>query len=888
MALKPGTQLGPYEITAPLGAGGMGEVYRATDTKLKREVAIKVLPDDVVADSERLARFEREAHVLASLNHPHIASIYGLEESGGVPCLVLELVEGQTLAERIAAGVLPVEKALEIAKQIASALEAAHEKGVIHRDLKPANVKITPEGSVKVLDFGLAKAFANESVEISGDASLSPTLTMSATRAGVILGTAAYMSPEQARGKRVDKRTDVWAFGCVLYEMFTGRQAFPGETASDSIAAILGREPDWQALPSSTPLKVRELLQRCLTKDARNRLHDIGDARIETEEVLADPGGAVRATIDHPDRKTILSRAVPWIVAVAAIALLIWNGVRDAPAERSGPIRASLGLPSGVEPDESMAFSPDGSRLVFVANREGRSQLYMRELTRGDFVPMKGTEGAHFPFFSPDGRWVGFTDFDDFTLKKIAVAGGEPVVICDGVDAGGGSWGSDDLIIFARTWGGGLWRIPASGGTPEPLGSSEPSEEYRMDLWPQSLPGRSAVLFTRGAGSLDAWRIMVISLETGEQTTLVDGAVFGRYAPSGHLLYLRGTTLFAQPFDVSRLELTGPRVPVLDQVAINTSAGFAWLTFSNDGTLAYLPNSFVSAPEQLVWVARDGTERTAADRLDDYQWPTLSPDGGRVALCSGEFPPNDVWIHDFARDSRTRLTLGAEDDCSPIWTPDGQRVIYYRSNPQYDLFWGPADGSQPAGLLYSDEEDKIPTSVSPDGTTLVYNTLGQSDTGMDIWQIPLQEEREPTPLVRTPFAEWGAAFSRDGHWIAFVSNESGRFEVYVQAFPESNGKIRISHDGGGAPVWSHDGTELFYRSGDKIMAVGVETVPTFAAGKPQPLFQGRYVRDLFYRDYDVAADGRFLMVKTPEEHVTRQVNIILNWFEELERLAPAK
>jgi Tol biopolymer transport system component len=892
MALKTGTRVGPYEITAPLGAGGMGEVYRATDTKLKRDVAIKVLPEDVAGDRERLARFEREAHVLASLNHPHIASIYGLEESDGVPCLVLELVEGQTLAERLKEGPLPVDQTLELARQIASALEAAHEKGVIHRDLKPANIKITPEGTAKVLDFGLAKAFADESVEISGDASLSPTLTMAATRAGVILGTAAYMSPEQARGKHVDKRTDIWAFGCVLYEMLTGRQAFPGETVSDAIAMILEREADWEALPPTTPLKVRELLQRCLRKDNRNRLHDIADARIETEEALANPAGAFDAVINQQGHKMFSSRWVPWIVAVAAAAGLIWNTVRDVPTGMSKPIRASLELPAAVQVEvdsHPLAFSPDGNRLVVTVERDGRTQLYMRELTRGDFVPMPGTEGAHYPFFSPDGEWVGFTDFDDFRMKRVAVAGGEPIVICDKVDPGRGSWGSDDIIIFTRTWRGGLWRVPASGGAPEPIDSSGSVEGTWFDVWPQALPDRSVVLYTRVVGgSLDAARVMALSLETGERKTLVDGASFGRYAPSGHLLYVRETTLFAQPFDIGRLESTGPPVPVLDDVGVFVGIAMAHFTFSLDGTLAYLPQSLVAPPRQLVWVDRDGTERAATEQLGGYLEPSLSPDGRRLALLSGAFPSGDVWIHDFVRDTRTRLTLETEFQGGPIWTPDGQRVIYYRADPTYTLSWSPTDGSQPSELLYRGELDMVPTSVSPDGTRLAFHVIGHPDTGFDIWQIPLQGEREPTPLVRTTFAEWGAMFSRDGHWLAFSSNESGRSEVYVQAFPDSQGKIRISNDGGASPVWSRDGTELFYRSGSKTMAVDVETDPTFTAGKPRLLFTGRYRDQAYYRDYDVAPDGRFLMIKTPPELAARQVNVVLNWFEELERLAPTE
>jgi serine/threonine protein kinase len=562
MALKPGMQVGPYEITAPIGAGGMGEVYRATDTKLKREVAIKVLPDDVAGDPDRLARFEREALVLASLNHPNIASIYGLEESGGVPCLVLELVDGQTLAERLAAGALPVEQALGVAKQIAWALEAAHEKGVIHRDLKPANVKITPEGSVKVLDFGLAKAFADEPTEISGDASLSPTLTMSATRAGVILGTAAYMSPEQARGKPVDKRTDVWAFGCVFYEMLTGRQAFPGETASDCIVGILGREPDWDPLPAHTPLKVRELLQRCLTKDPRNRLHDIADARIEIEEAQTP---RVDATPEQGNRASLSMRSpiVLFILAATTVAasVVVVTLVNRRPAEQR-VLKTTILAPEGaifdLNPDNPgfPVLSPDGTMLAFSAlDNDGESRLYVRPLRSDQPYALTGTEEAGYPFWSPDSQWLAFFSNSDKKLKKVEASGGLPVPICDAIEVKGGSWSRDGLIVFAKNAAGPLHQVRATGGPSTPITQLNSERGDLSHRFPRFLPDGQHFLYLARIAEGDPV-ILVGSLDGQQKRQLLRSPAIAEYA-AGHLLFFRGTSIMAQPFDVERLALSG-------------------------------------------------------------------------------------------------------------------------------------------------------------------------------------------------------------------------------------------------------------------------------------------------------------------------------------------
>jgi serine/threonine-protein kinase len=866
----------------------MGEVYRATDTKLKRDVAIKVLPDDVAEDPERLARFEREAHVLASLNHPHIASIYGLEESGGVPCLVLELVEGQTLAERLGAGAPPVANALGIARQVASALEAAHEKGVIHRDLKPANVKITPGESVKVLDFGLAKALADESAEVSGDPSHSPTLT-AATLAGVILGTAAYMSPEQARGKRVDKRTDIWAFGCVFYEMLTGRQAFPGETASDSIAGILEHEPDWQRLPSTTPLKVRELLERCLRKGHRDRLHDIADARIEIEEVLAAPSGAPTLTDVPSASPGTWLRSLPWAVAaLLAVALGGLSWLHFRPAEPKIPLRLSVNLPSTVRlysAESGLALSPNGTRLVITVDRGGTSQLYLRELGKAEAVPLPGTEDGFNPFFSPDGEWVGYTDSGGARLMKVSVGGGSPIVVCDGVKWGSGSWGLDDLIIYTKEYSSGLWRVPASGGTPEMLTTPDSSQGELGHWWPQILPGGREVLYTSYRSPVDEARIVVHSLEKREQKVLAEGAIFGRYVPTGYLLYARGTTVFATPFDAEKLEATGPPVPVLDDVAHSPAMGWSPFSIAWNGTLAFVSDSVLFPPQNLMWVGPDGTEQAVALAPQHYLHPRLSPDGRRLALSVSE----DVWLCELSRGSSTRLTSEKTSENFPVWTADGKRVIYRKEQPQYDLYWRSADGSGPEELLYSTPYDKQPSDVSPDGKALVFHET-HPDTRNDIWLLSFEGDREPRPLVRTPFTEGMATFSPDGRRLAYVSNESGRCEVYAQAFPGPGGKERISIDGATAsPVWSQDGKELFYLNGPKMMAVSIDRERGLMAGSPRVLFEGQYESEReLDPTFDVAPDGRFLMVKVPPELAPRQINVVLNWSEELKRLVPTE
>jgi Tol biopolymer transport system component len=889
-------QLGSYKIVSLLGAGGMGEVYQAHDTKLGREVAIKVLPAAFVHDAERLVRFQREARMLASLNHPNIATIYGLEQSAGVHYLVMELVLGQTLAERVSPGARRIEGVLKIAAQIAEALEAAHEKGVIHRDLKPANVKVTPEGRVKVLDFGLAKAFAGDS---GLDLSKAPTVTAMGTEEGRILGTPAYMSPEQARGKAVDKRTDIWAFGCVLYELLTGKEAFRGETVSDTIATVLEREPDWQALPPATPAKIRDLLRRCLQKDSQRRLHDIADARIEIEEAVAAPAVAEPAA----PAKGIRARwqgALQWggafLLLAAVTGMVVWNWKSTSPINSGSVSRIAItlppGQPAGLEIGLAVALSPDGTHLVYAARQGGIQQLYLRPLAGLEAKPIPGTEGAVQPFFSPDGQWLGF--FADGKLKKISVSGGPSISLADGADPRGASWGSQGMIVFAPTRSSALMQVSDAGGTPQPLTHFEKNDE-NTHRWPEFLPGGEALLFAafRSGGNWNDAQIAVQSIGTGERRNLVRGGTHPQYAASGHLIYAQGGNLMAVPFDPQRLEVMGTAVPVVEGVLQSTFTGAAQYSFSNTGSLVYVPGGAQATQRRLVWVNRNGAEQPLAAPARAYRGLRLSPDGREVAVAV-EGQETEVWLYNLSRETLTRLTFQGGTNYNPVWTRDGKRIAFV--SVSRGLFWQLADGSGGLERLGFG----APYSWSPDGQVLA--CLGNnSSTGEGIWMLRLGDPspgsgqgRKEEPFLRTPFNNGAAQFSPDGRWLAYASDESGRWEIYVQPYPGPGGKWQISTEGGTEPVWNPNGRELFYRSGDKMMAAEITTQPSFSAGKPKVLFAGQYQpspNPVPNANYDVSPDGqRFLMLKpiSAAEATPTQINVVLNWFEELKRRVPAK
>jgi eukaryotic-like serine/threonine-protein kinase len=889
-ALTNGTKLGPYEILATIGAGGMGEVYQARDCKLGRGVAIKVLPPAFVHDPERLARFQREARILAALNHPNIATIYGLEESDGVHYLVMELVLGQTLAERIHKGPLPVEQALKLACQIADALEAAHEKRVIHRDLKPANVKVTPEGRVKVLDFGLAKAFAADG---GLDLSHAPTVTVMGTKEGQLLGTPAYMSPEQARGNPVDKRADVWAFGCVLYEELTGRRAFAGGTVSDTIAAILGRDPDWKALPADLPTQIPDLLRRCLQKDSARRLRDIGDVRIQIDEAL-DPS---RITPGPTVSRTTRPHAIVWsLVALAAISVCValWSVMRMAQPSTRPIARVIVPLPPtdrlALGDFPTIALAPDGSRLVYVGNRGGSNQLYMRPIDRLEVSAIPGTQGAEGPFFSPDGRSVGF--FAEGKLKKVSLSGGAPFTLCSAPTNRGASWGTDDTIVFAPYPNSGLFRVSATGGTPKALTILDHNKGEFSHRWPQILPGGRGVLFTIWTGaSFDEARIGLLSLETGAQRILVEEGTYARYIPTGQLVYARAGGLLAVAFDLKRLEVTGPPVSVLEDVRMFPGTGAVDFSASAEGSLAYVPGGARVGNRTLVWVDREGASQPLSAPPRAYTDPRLSPDGQRVAFGI-QGTNSGVWLYELARGTLTR-SIESGDNTFPIWTPDGKHLTFTsRSTPtgSLNLYWISVDGSGAAESLAMSENAQVPGSWSPDGQVLAFSEENPT-TGWDIWVLRLGGDRQRQPLLQTPSNEQAPMFSPDGRWLAYQSDESGRDEVYVRAFPDSAGRSQVSTDGGSGPVWGRNGRELFYQNGDKMMAAAVQTQKsTFVAARPKLLFEGHYETDVYpsYANYDVGLDGqRFLMIKTSEEErAATQINVVLNWFEELKRRVP--
>jgi serine/threonine-protein kinase len=877
-----GRQLGSYQVVSLLGVGGMGEVYQARDTKLGRDVAVKVLPPGLIHDADRLARFQREARMLAALNHPNIATIHGLEQSDGVHYLVMELVPGQTLAERISKGALPVEEALKVAGQVAEALEAAHEKGVIHRDLKPANVKVTPEGRVKVLDFGLAKAFASDT-EV--DLSQAPTLS----EEGRILGTPAYMSPEQARGKAVDKRTDIWAFGCVLCELLTGKRAFRGETIQDTIAAVLELEPDLQGLPPLSPAKIRELLRRCLQKDPQRRLRDIGDARIEIEELLAAPATGGPTT---PAKRAHMrwQGALPWGVASLLLAAItgitIWN-LNPAPPR---PVsRTVITLPPGQQlaglDGPAVALSPDGTRLAYVARQGGTQQVYLRAIDSLEAKPIAGTEGAVNPFFSPDGQWLGF--FASGKLKKISMSGGAALTLGDAVGPRGASWGSQGMIALATLSAGVLQQVSDAGGTPQGLTRLEKGETDHG--WPEFLPGGKAVLFAAGTSST-SWpsaQIAVQSVGTGERRNLVQGGMYPHYAPSGHLIYTQGGNVMAVPFNSQRLADTGTAVPVLEGVLQSTSTGAAQYSFSATGSLVYIPGDVhvQTAQRRLVWVSRNGAEQPLTAPAHAYRWPRLSPDGHRIALVIDE-QETQVWLYDlFSGRPLTRLTFEGNDNLFPVWTPDGKRIAFASNKEgQLNIFWQLADGSGGLERLTTG----VPMSWSPDGQLLAFVDFTPT-TGADIWVLRLGD-RKAQLFLQTPFNEGVPQFSPDGRWIAYISDKSGRNEIYVQPYPGTGGLWQISTEGGAEPVWNRNGRELFYRIGDKMMAVDITTQPSFSIGKSRMLFEGRYLPGaLKLPNYAVSPDGqRFLMLKPVEQDqaTPTQINIVQNWFEELKRRVP--
>ena len=908
--LSAGTKLGPYEIVAPIGAGGMGEVYRARDTKLNRDVALKILPDAFAGDPDRLARFTREAQTLASLNHPNIAHIHGLEEGNGVRALVMELVEGEDLAVRIARGPIPLDEALPIARQMADALEAAHEQGIIHRDLKPANVKVRPDGTVKVLDFGLAK-LADPLGSSTVNATMSPTLSLHATMAGVILGTAAYMSPEQARGKAVDKRADIWAFGAVLFEMLAGRRAFAGEEITDTIVSVVTKEPDWSALPTPMPAGLRRLLARCLKKDAKARMRDIGEARLQIEELLSGaPEGAEVPAIPHA--RSLWQRALPWasvgaLAAGLAAVLVLWVPWRKASPPAPLRVSAELGANASLviaslqttPIGNAAVVSPDGTQLAFVAQPHGGSapRLYVRRLDQLTATPLAGTEGAAGPFFSPDGQWLGF--FGGGRLKKITVTGGAPVTLADAPAGRGGSWAEDGTIIFAPSTTSGLWRVPAAGGTVERL--TTPAQGEVTHRWPQVLPGGRAVLYTVSAvpgNFTNAW-LAVQPLPTGTPHIVQRGGFYGRYLPSGHLTWVHDGTLFAAPFDLATLVVTGPAVPVVPGVRSSTASGSAQVDVSHTGTLVYLPGGEDAPAAPLDWLTRDGKTTPLRAMPANWSGVQIAPDGRRLAFTLTDTSNSDVWTYDAARDALTRLTSDPGVNRSLAWTPNGRRLVYSasRSGGAQNLYWQRADGSGDATRLTTSPNPQLPGSWHPSGRVLAFSE-SRPQTGYDLLILPLEGDEAggwkpgtPTVFLSGPFEERQPSFSPDGRWLAYESSESGAFEIYVRPFPGPGGKWPISTGGGTNAVWSRARHELLYLASDgRIMVVPfAAAADAFQAEKPRVWSETPVQRRPgIAASFDLHPDGERVAMAPSTEATAgpTHVTLIFNFFDELRRMAP--
>jgi serine/threonine-protein kinase len=911
VSLADGTRLGPYEITAKIGQGGMGEVYRATDTNLKRAVALKVLPAAVATDPDRLARFQREAEVLAVLNHPNIAQIHGLERAGGVTALVMELVDGPTLADRIAQGPIPIDEADQIARQIAEALEVAHEQHIIHRDLKPANIKVRADGTVKVLDFGLAKALDPMSAVGHPAASTitSPAMT---TGIGVLLGTAAYMSPEQARGKPVDRRADIWAFGCVFYEMLSGRRAFEGEDVSETLSKVLQRDPAFDALPAGVPEPVRRTLRLCLEKSLKKRIPDMGAVRLLLEGAFETTSG--RSIDVGPSARRASRRAMPFLLAAIGVAALfgvvLWRlnlprAVDPQPVVRftlaSSPTIAPRGLGVGRH---LVAISPQGTHLVYWAD----NQLYLRVMDRLDEpTAIRGTEDAREPFFSPDGQWIGFHQGDK--LKRVSVKGGAPAILADAQTPWGVSWGIDGVIRYGQG-AQGIWQVPETGGTPTRLIAVGEEESAHG---PQLLPDGGWIIFTLGLPSSDSWdqaRIVAQSLETGERVVLIERGRDARYLPTGHLVYGQDGVLLAVPFDAKERRVTGPAVPLVEDVMdADVRTGAMHFTVSEDGTLVYLRGGS-GERSMLNWVTREGRREPVPAAALAYSAPRVSRDGTRIAVDIGSRNSSAIHVYDLVRNTLTQVTSSPSNGRYPLWTPDSRRLVFYSELDGGGLYSQAADGTGRLERLTKSRALQIPYSWTADGRTLLFEQrqIDSSSPG-DVYMCSLASPPTVTALLETAADEIEPAISPDGRWLAYTSAEGsfvagarasrGSPDVYVRPFPNvDDRRWQISTDRGSSPVWSADGKELFFISQGRAVSVSVETVPTFRPSAPRtmfelpPFYSSAVIR--LRRQWDLAPDGkRFLIVNpadvaAPGERSHAGMVVVVNWFEELRRLAPTK
>ena len=874
-----GRSLGSYRIVDKIGEGGMGEVYRARDERLDREVAIKVLPEHLARDPERRERFEREARAVSSLNHPNICTLHDIGEHDGVDFIVMEYIQGETLARRLDYGALPLDRALQIGVQIGDALDKAHRRGIVHRDLKPGNIMLTNDGA-KLLDFGLAKSIAPDD-----DASVSvlPTEDNPLTTEGTLLGTVQYMAPEQLEGKEADARTDVFAFGAVLYEMLTGKRAFEGTSRASLISAIMSSDPRPPSdIHVGSPPALDRTVAKCLAKDPEKRWQTARDLVDELQWIDSD--GAAEATgLAKPQFRRVALGALIGAMLVSVVMWFIWPETITTQA----PARLHLSLPDGQEIgsvwNPSFVFSPDGSQLVYCARQTGASrQLHIRPIDGFEARPLAGTEGSDMPFFSPDGGWVGY--YSRGKLWKLSLAGGAPVKICDiSQFVVGASWGADGTIVFGVV-GLGLMKVPAAGGSPEPLTKLQEGEEH---WWPQFLPDGNAIVFT--AETRSGFHPAIASLETGEHRVLeeVGAGRVARYVPSGHIVLAEGGQLLAVPFDAERLQSTGAAISVLEGLHTSPTSRLAYFAVSNSGALAYLPGGQAEVERQLVVVDRQGKGTPIVDERGNFMSPRYSPDGTKVAVERFEGSGRrTIWVFDLVSGARIRLTTGGENGM-PIWTPDGDRITFWSD---YETIQSKVVGADSADELHKSSHPKFPASWTPGGEELVFFEF-HPETRSDIWV--LSADGRARPWIATEFSEGFPQLSPDGRWLAYISNESGRYEVYVQDYAAAGEKITVSTDGGYEPLWSPDGQELFYRIGERVMAVSFQTEPVFRSNRPQEIFKGPYVTgatiSAVATTYDVTPDGEhFLMIEGGEEEEANQLNLVLNWFEELKRLSPVE
>ena len=892
MPILPGRRLGPYEILSAIGAGGMGEVYKARDTRLDRIVAIKVLPTHLADRSELRERFEREAKTIASLNHPHICTLYDTGHQDDIDFLVMEYLEGETLAQRLQKGPLPIQQVLQYAIEIADALDKAHRKGITHRDLKPGNIMLTKTGT-KLLDFGLAK-LKQEAAPANVSLSDLPTAKDPLTAQGTLLGTLQYMAPEQVEGKEVDARTDIFSFGAVVYEMTTGKRAFEGKTQASLIAKILEIDPPpISSLQPMTPPALDRVVKRCLAKEPDERCQSAKDLTDELKWIVEGGSQISPASSAAPERSRTFGRralilGLGALLLVAVIASLAGWNLKPAPSQ---PVtRTVINLPpgqqlAGVESGTALAISPDGSQLAYVARQGGAQQLYLRAMDSLESTSIPGTEGAVSPFFSPDGQWLGF--FSGGRLKKVSVNGGAVQTLGDASQPLGASWGGHGMIAFASAIGV-VQQVPDAGGSPQPLIRFAKGDASQR--WPEFLPGDKAMLFAAGTSPLnftDA-QVAVQSIGTGERRNLIQGGTHPRFAPSGHLVYAQGGTLMAVPFDPQGLKVAGASVPVVQGILQSPASGAAQYSFSSSGLLVYVPGSVRSTQSRPEWVSRDGTEQPVAAPAHAYVNPRLSPDGRRAVVSITE-PESQIWLYDFSREALTKFTSEGSANTAPAWAAGGKRIAFQSNKDGApNLFWQLADGSGGLERLSTSEYVQVPMSWSPDGQVLAYIEINPN-TGYDIWMLRLSDHKAQ-PFLHTPFNESVPRFSPDGRWLAYISDESGRYEIYVQLYPGPGGKWQISTEGGTEPAWNPNGRELFYRSGDKMMAVDIATQTGFAAGKPRMLFERHYVPTPGTNsNYDISTDGqRFLMLKATdqEQAAPTQINVVLNWFEELKQKVP--